>query len=402
MVRFFFFDAFFLVLFGLLISAGCQAEENWSIGGSVGGEIRVFPNSPQHPGQLSGAHGALLLNPELRYRSPDRRHLVRFAPNVRIDSRDADRSLVDITELVWIWAGEHWETATGINKVFWGVTESRHLVDIINQTDAAEDIDGEEKLGQAMFNLTTQRDWGRVSAFLLAGFRERTFPGREGRLRTPLPVDTDQPEYESGAGQNHVDVALRYSHYLGNWDIGAAVFHGTGREARFRINDTGTALIPIYDQITQFGTDLQYTSEAWLWKFEGIVRSGQGDTFAATVAGFEYTLYQLKETPLDLGLLVEYLYDGRTNEAPVTIHDNDVFAGARLALNDVQGSSLLMGVVVDVQDQSTGLFIEAERRIGNSWKLEVESRWFFNVATDNTLQPVEDDDYLTLRIRRYF
>jgi len=383
-------------------SVSLHAAENWSVNGSVGGEIRAYPASPQYPAQLSGAQTTLLLNPELRYRSPDGRNLVRFAPNIRLDSRDSDRSLIDITELVWRWAGTDWETALGIDKVFWGVTESRHLIDIINQTDTAEDIDGEEKLGQPMFSLATQRDWGRVSAFILAGFRERTFPGQDGRVRTPLPVDTDNPEYESGAEQNHVDVALRYSHYLGDWDFGAAVFRGTGRAPRFRVNDTGTALIPVYDQITQFGADVQYTREAWLWKFEGIVRSGQGDTFAATVAGFEYTRYQLRETSLDLGLLVEYLYDGRDNAAPVTIYDNDIFVGARLALNDTQDTSLLMGGVVDLEDQSALFSIEAERRIGDGWKVEIESRWFINVAQDNVLQPVEKDDYLTVRIRRYF
>jgi hypothetical protein len=233
-------------------------------------------------------------------------------------------------------------------------------------------------------------------------FRDRTFPGRVGRLRTPLPVDTDNPEYESGAGKDHVDMALRYSHYLGDWDLGASVFHGTGREPRLRINTTGTALIPIYDQITQAGADLQYTREAWLWKFEGILRSGQGKTFGATVAGFEYTLYQLNESALDLGLLVEYLYDGRDFDAPPTIYNNDIFAGARLTLNDIQDTAILVGAVVDAEDQSTVFSIEAERRLGERWKIEVESRWFINVGRDNLLESVRDDDYLTLRLRRYF
>jgi len=394
-------DTFFLVLALIILAAPARAE-NWSLSGSVGGEIRSFPDSPQFPGQFSGAQAALLLNPELRYRSPDRRHLVRFAPNIRVDNRDSQRSLVDITELAWTWNAGDWETVTGINKVFWGVTESRHLVDIVNQTDAADDIDGEEKLGQLMFGAAHQRDWGRMELYVLPGFRERTFPGREGRLRTPLPVDTDRADYESGARENHVDFAARYSHYLGDWDIGASVFHGTGREPRFRVDDTGTALIPIYDQITQLGTDLQYTNEAWLWKFEGIARSGQGDTFAAAVAGFEYTLYQLAESALDLGLLVEYLYDGRDATAPPTLFENDVFAGARLTLNDTQDTSLLAGLVVDAEDQSTLLSIEAERRLGDAWKLEVESRWFINVDRGNLLQSVSDDSYLTVRLRRYF
>jgi hypothetical protein len=253
-----------------------------------------------------------------------------------------------------------------------------------------------------MFELTAPRDWGRVSAFLLAGFRERTFAGENGRLRTPLPVDTDNPQYESGAEEKHVDYALRYAHYLGDWDVGAYVFHGTGREPRLQINGAGSALLTIYDQITQFGTDLQYTYEAWLLKFEGIVRSGQGDTFAASVAGFEYTFYQIGESTADLGLLLEYLYDGRDTEAPPVLLQNDVFSGARLSLNDTQDTSLLIGAIIDVEDQSTSFSIEAERRIGDSWKIELESRWFANIATGNPLQSVKNDDYITVRVRKYF
>ena len=54
--------------------------------------------------------------------------------------------------------------------MFWGVTESVHLVDIINQTDFAGDIDGEDKLGQTMLSLMLQRDWGEITAFVLPAF----------------------------------------------------------------------------------------------------------------------------------------------------------------------------------------------------------------------------------------
>ena len=391
-----------VVIATFFANTNIATAENWSYAGSIGAESRWFVNSPQFPGQLSGLQNAFLLTPELRYRSEDRRNLIRIVPNIRIDSRDRERNLFDMMELSWTWVGDEWETVLGFNKVFWGVTESRHLVDIINQTDAAEDIDGEEKLGQPMFALTTQRDWGRVSAFLLTGFRERTFPGEDGRLRTPLPVDTDNPQYESGAEDQHVDLALRYTHYLGEWDVGAYLFHGTGREPRLQISGTGTTLIPIYDQITQIGTDLQLTHEAWLLKFEGIVRSGQGDTFAASVAGFEYTFYQVGESVADVGLLLEYLYDGRDTDAPPVLLQNDLFAGARLSMNDTQDSSLLAGAIVDVEDQSTSLSIEAERRIGDSWTIELESRWFVHTASDNLLHFIKNDDYITLRMRKYF
>ena len=266
-----------------------------------------------------------------------------------------------------------------------------------------EDIDQEDFLGQPMVNLATQQDWGRLDVFVLPGFRERTFPGRKGRLRTALPVDEDAAEFDSDLGQAHVDVAARYAHFFGDWDVGASYFYGTGREPRLVPNATGSRLEPRYDLIHQGGLDLQYTQDAWLWKLEAIVREGQGDVFAAAVGGFEYTLFQVFESTTDLGLLAEVLYDGRDQgEAPTTTADNDVFVGARLALNDIQDTSALLGVVVDVEDGSTALFVEAERRLGDSWKLELEGRMFLSVDDSDPLSAIEDDDLVTLRLSYFF
>ncbi len=183
--------------------------------------------------------------------------------------------------------------------MFWGVTESRHLVDVINQTDLVEDIDQEDKLGQPMINFNLQRDFGRFELYLLPWFRERTFPGPNGRFRAPLPVDDGRPNYESSAEQSHLDFAFRYSHYIGNVDIGAYVFEGTSREPRFSIAPEGDRLLPVYDQMTQVGVDLQYTRDAWLWKFEAIGRDTRSDSFLAAVGGFEYTFYGVRDSAAD-------------------------------------------------------------------------------------------------------
>ena len=64
----------------------------------------------------------------------------------RADENDEERNHFDIAELYWTLPSDEWELLIGINKVFWGVTESAHLVDIINQTDQVESFTGEEKL----------------------------------------------------------------------------------------------------------------------------------------------------------------------------------------------------------------------------------------------------------------
>ena len=325
-------------------------------------------------------------------------------PAARLDGDDPRRTHADIRELNYLHVGDGWEVRLGLAKVFWGVTESGHLVDIINQDDSIEDVDGEDKLGQPMVNLATHQDWGSLNLFVMPWFRERTFPGKDGRLRFPLVTDGD-PDYDASNDQQHIDVALRYSHYVGAWDFGVYYFNGSGREPRFLVNDNGTRLVPFYDLIEQVGTDVQLTHEGWLWKFEGLWRSQNSDHFWATVGGFEYTLYQIVDSSADLGLLLEYSWDGRDSnpaEAPPVLFDDDFFMGTRLTLNDVQDSELLVGVIVDRDTGATQLWLEAERRLTNQWNLELESRWFTNAGDSGLITTFKDDSHITLRLSRYF
>jgi hypothetical protein len=215
-------------------------------------------------------------------------------------------------------------------------------------------------------------------------------------------VDNDAAIYESRAGRNRIDTALRWSHYFGDWDIGAHWFHGTGREPQLVPDPVGERLIPFYAAIDQVGVDLQYTRNAWLWKLETIAREGQGESFGATVAGFEHTLYQVGRSAADVGLLVEYLYDGRDESAPPTIYDDDVFVGSRLALNDPFDTQVLGGAIVDRNDGAVAALLEAERRIGSRIKLELEARWFINVDPTNTLKVFDRDSHVMLRVSRFF
>lgn len=371
------------------------------LSGSVAAQLRHFFQQPRFQGQCENFQPSTVFVPEIRVRTGQGTHQFTFVPYLRLDVCDEARSHFDLREAYWRYVDESWEILAGVNHVFWGVTESRHLVDIINQTDLVEDIDEEDKLGQPMINLSFQRDWGNVSVYILPGFRERTFPGHKGRLRPPLPVDRDRTRYESSAGRKHVDVAARYSHFIGDWDLGISYFCGTAREPKLIVNENATALVPFYDLISQGGIDLQYTHGAWLWKFEGIARSGQGRTFMAGVGGLEYTLYQVFGSA-DVGLLFEYLYDGRDENAPATLFDDDLFVGARLALNDTQDTQALVGTIIDRSHGSTAWSVELERRIGERWKLEVESRLFFNTSQQDVLDTFAVDDFVSVRLSWFF
>jgi len=387
----------------LWLTAGLPAAEaaDYRLSGFGGAEARVFFEDGRYPGQFETLQASLMLQPEFGWTAGDDQFSL--IPYARLDSQDSRRTHADIREAYWRRVSGSWEFLAGINRVFWGVTESNHLVDIINQTDFVEDLDGEDKLGQPMLKVSSQRDWGTLDLYLLPWFRERTFPGKHGRLRFPLVTDADA-RYQSDDEQQHFDVALRYSHYLGDWDFGVYYFDGTGREPRLVPNAGGTRLVPYYDLIRQVGTDIQLTRGSWLWKFEGLWRAQHGDHYTAVVGGFEYTRYQVMASDTDLGLLLEYSRDERSSNPavqPPVLLDDDLFFGARLSLNDVQGSELLAGFIVDRDSHATQLSVEAERRLTNYWSVELESRWFLSSGGNDVSAAFRDDSYVTLRVLRY-
>jgi len=381
----------------------------WS--GYVSGEFRAFANSPADARQHDN-NASFSVQPEYYTDWDNGRQSFTVVPFVRWDENDKERSHADIRELTWLKAADNWELRAGIRKVFWGVTESQHLVDIINQTDLVEASDGEEKLGQPMINLALIRDWGTLDLFVLPGFRERTFPGEKGRLRFSPRIDTNQARYESGDKEQHIDYAARWAHYLGDWDIGLSYFNGTSRDPRFKFgqdNKGQPVLIPIYDLIKQWGLDLQATLGDWLWKLEAINRSGQADrsgqdrSYTALTAGFEYTIVGIADSSADLGMISEILYDERGNEALTPFADDILLAG-RLTLNDEQSTEFLLGMIFDSNDAARLLSLESSRRFGTNWKVTLEGQAFINIPNVNTelLAGVRRDSYLQLEVARYF
>ena len=390
-----------LLLLTTLANSAAQADE-WDITGFFGVDGRAFWQDAKFDDQNDDLNLSIVFQPEVYWQSEDRKQHVSLVGFARADSHDSQRTHADIREAHWSFEARDWDLNLGINKVFWGVTESRHLVDVINQTDLIEDIDQEDKLGQPMVNLNLQRDFGRFEFYVLPWFRERTFAGPDGRLRPSLPVDTDNPIYESTDEQSHLDFAVRYSHYFGDVDVGVYLFDGTSREPRFLISPVGNSLLPYYEQMTQAGVELQYTHDAWLWKLEAITRNTTDDDFQAVVAGFEYSFYGIRDSSADLGILLEYMYDGRSADAPPVSSDNDLFAGARFALNDAQDTSVLAGFAADLDTNEFFFNVEAERRFGDSLLAELRIRAFGNAKVGDASYSVENDDYIQLRLSWYY
>lgn len=387
----------------VLFFFGTQCVIAIEISGFVGIESLGFLHNPVN-GRQHNHYLSAVIEPEIYHEWDDGKQSLAFVPYYRLSQHDNKRTHFDIRELTWLKVANDWELRVGIRKEFWGVTESQHLLDIINQTDLVENSDTEDKLGQPMINFALINDWGTFDFYLLTGFRERTFAGKEGRLRSFPEIDVGEEKYEKHGFERHMAYAFRWGHSIGNWDFALSHFYGTSRDPSILLNIDKLGkiqLIPYYEMIHQTGLEVQMTQDRWLWKLEAIARSGQGKTYFAGTGGFEYTLYNLFESGIDLGLVTEYLYDSRGQHAPVVFQD-DFLVAIRLGFNDVQSTELLAGVIFDRTSNTKFYNIEASRRFGDNWKVELEARLFSAVPKNDPSYIFREDDHLRVELKYYF
>ena len=404
----------------LLIAAPALAEDGFlgtdfaSIEGSVEFEGTVFAQDPRYAGQEDNAVSvAVRAKTVLEWSDTaigGADATVTITPFVRFDPNDGERTHADLREAKLDLRFGETDVTIGNDFVFWGKTEVDQIVDIINQTDGVEGTDGEDKLGQPMIRVSRLVNIGEVSGeasvFYLPYFRERTFPGTESRLRGAAIIDGNDARYETSAEEWTPSFAARLAGFYGDFDIGLSAFHGLSRDPAFEVKPgsvnpaTGEfELRPVYGRITQLGLDGQYTAGSTLWKAELVGRLDQRNAafekedYFAAIAGLEHTLYGVGESNADLGLIAEYAYDSRGNDA-LTIFENDVVLGARLALNDTQDSAALFTATVDTDTAETLLRLEGERRIGEIAKLSIEGGAFVNTDTASPVDQLQDDHYL--------
>ncbi len=390
---------------------GSPAYAEWS--GKAAIQNRYFVNKPvsgseQHQNYLS-------ISGEIEYYTAwnDDQSSLTFTPFFRIDQHDDERTHGDIRELSYQTLHGNWVLTLGVSKVYWGVTESQHLVDVINQTDAVENIDREDKLGQPMIRASYEFDNNSLSVFILPLFREATFSGREGRPRPALHIDTDSAEYESDREDSHIDYAIRWFSYIDEIEIGLSAFSGTSREPVLLtdISSTEIRLIPYYPQMQQYAIDMQITTEEWLWKLEAIYRDWKNinpdnnkledESYFASTTGLEFTFVGIFDSEADLGLVMEHLYDDR-GERSSGFFQNDLMLGLRLVQNDADSTEALLGFIYDLDNDEILLNVEASRRINQNLTLDLELRIFNQLDPGSQLSSFADEDFVQLEMSYHF
>ena len=316
----------------------------------------------------------------------------------RFDQSDDQLRYLDFQKFKYEYYFDDVTLKVGNEIVFWGVNETFNIVDIINQSNLAENISGTKKLGQPMASISYSRDYGTFDIYLMPYFRERPFSGKEGRPRLLFEVDKNSITYESSAKKSKIDFALRYSTVIDDLDIGLSHFYGNNRTPVLSPNPLTLKFDSHYPVLSQTGIDIQATKGPWLYKLETVSAKEGSERHLGAAGGIEYTYYGIRNTQSDLGVIVEYAFDDR-NDNPF---NNEGIIGLRWSMNDVKSSSLLAGYLFDMRGNSNRFQTEFEQRITDDLKLFLDLSLNGSIDETDFTHQFKEDSQITIKIAKYF
>jgi hypothetical protein len=392
-------------LVGAMVSASTLAAQSLGrsegaarrvvqVSGWLESELRIFPQDGLHADQRRTYPA---LGGELRVTgSAGATHRWAVTGFARGDFEDGHRSHVEIREAAWTWQPARWQLRGGILTTFWGVTESNHLVDVVNQRDEREVPDMDAKLGQPGAAFIGPAAGGTLEVFALTYHRPRVFGLGAGRFR-PAPTVVDEPVYESAAGRHRIDWAGRWSTRVRALDVGVSHFWGTSRDPEFR---DGPAPHPRYAIAHQTGLDAQLTLGALLLKAEAIRREA-GTAIGAVTTGAEYVLGNVAASGSDVVIFAELTLDERRARAPTGL-DRDAFFALRWNPNDAASTELTAGGTLDLTSGAHVIRLEGSRRWSASWRVVGEVHLLGGHHPSELGYMMRRDSFVRAAISRHF
>ena len=319
---------------------------------------------------------------------------------VRGDEKDSGRRITEARQAYFRTPFAGFDVFVGNRQEFWGKAESKNVVDVINQSDAAANDGKSGKLGAPSISAERYLDVGNLQLWYISSFREKTFNDSDAHPSSGVPVSSAQ--YARKNGKDAHDFAARLSSFAGEWDLAGSVFYGTARDPILSVASDGSALTPYYALQKSIGLEVQYTGDVTLLKWEnlhGTQSSLMGaHDFAAAVAGIEYTYYRPLETIWDIGLIGEVQHDDR----PQAAANQFVVAGVRLIFNDMADSNILFLASVDRKADQSVVSLEASRRFNDVTSVKLTSQFYNARTATSAFGRLSDDDSVTLTLNMFF
>ena len=394
----------FLIYFFLIETH--SADNDWQINSEIGLEIKEFHKNEAYSNQQNTYSS--FIKSEIFF---DFKNDLEFLmePYLRYDRYDKNRSLFDFKENNLTYYYNDIQLKAGISEVFWGITESKNLVDIINPKDVT-DGDQKAKLGQTMLAFSNYSEkFGILDFYYLPFFKNSSQIGEEGRLRLSKPIENYNIVYEGGAGSKVPSWALKWEHSFRFFDFSLQGFRGNSRESSTigKLENLQLKYFQGYERISQIGTYFQVISGPIIYKLEAIKRNGQKnaknirENFFSYTLGLEHLINNLFENKWDLTSFIEYHNDDRNGDS-TDILQNDLFLATRLNFNNIDGTEFLTSITLDTDGGGNTSTVELSSRITDNIRVTGSYNSYWSANEKDILYSFRRDNYFSINIINYF
>ena len=324
---------------------------------------------------------------------------------LQAQSTETDRSAAETQDFYIAKEIDQFSFRLGSIIDFWGVVESFHLVDTINQVDVTYDIFNEDKIGQPAFVTTyTSDNYGALTLYALFGTNERVLPCRECRFSPDFAIG--ESDFEAASAESQIDYAVRWTHNWGKSDWSVSLFKGTERQPLLfpvATNPADIRLVPVYREIIRPSLEWQISFEETLLKLEAIhvdYSRALDQDYTAAIVGVEHNFYGVTDNS-DIAVFIEYLYDDRQAAATIPF-DNDIFTAVRFSYNSDDPVEAKVGVISDLNNQESVVRADAKWTLRDSIEITAQALSLLNIDTESPLLPLRDDSYIELGVGYFF
>lgn len=376
--------------------------------GEVGVEARAFEPDDHDFTEEYGAAVATRLQAKIKAKP--------VQAQVRVFTRtgliDGDRSHLIVEEawLQWRHRPSTLQLRAGWQLLNWTATEAFHPADVINSRNLDSNVENPEKLGEPMVSARVKVASTLLTAYYMPLRTAPIYPGRSSRLSflpRALPLTLQRPD-----PQVSHQFAAHIARTFGSADLAVhAIHHDDRSQPTFDVDLARLTATPRLHRVTQLGLTYAHALDEWVVKLEAAHRIFEVDaqpTHTQVAGGLEWGWGYDDAGEGTVLLEGQVVIGGDTDAERKRLHpfQRDVLVGYRHDFQDVAGTELLVGCMVDLEDEQVLANVNFKRRLSGTFTVEASLR-AIHAPDGDPLQPVglqtlHDTRYATLTLRHHF
>ncbi len=311
------------------------------------------------------------------------------------DADDTKRTFIRLDELFLRLDFEDDTLQIGKSIKYWGALELRNIVDVFNSNELRDDMFKTNKLGALNSSYTHYTQNGELSLIIKVSEQDQKMAAYPYVYYFFTPTINYNHNLLSSNKEYRPSLYLTYSSTTqSDYALDYAFVYQNGYDSQRYFSSLANKPSSYFQSaylVNKFMTYNTLVVNATLIKLEALYAFVEKDVsvgdYSHLALGIEHTLEDF-DNGASLGLICEYYrYDtyesDKYNDLQLfeTMQD-DIFLGARYTLNDADDSSVVGGLIHDLEYNEQVYYLEYMSRVGDNFKIELD--YYYIEPSKNT------------------